>query len=64
MANYVTYTTTVKLNTKEAQNQLEELKRKVEDLKQKRDAALCAPAGRADLRRYALLAAMMLDVAG
>ena len=40
MANYVTYTTTVKLNTKEAQNQLEELKRKVEDLKQKRDAAL------------------------
>ena len=37
MANYVTYTTTVKLNTKEAQNQLEELKRKVEDLKQKRD---------------------------
>ena len=35
MANYVTYTTTVKLNTKEAQNQLEDLKRKVEDLKQK-----------------------------
>ncbi len=40
MANYVTYTTTVKLNTKEAQNQLEALQRKVSDLKQKRDEAL------------------------
>lgn len=40
MANYVTYTTTVKLNAKEAKDQLDELKRKVEDLKQKRDQAL------------------------
>ena len=40
MANYVTYTTTVKLNTKEAKSQLDELERKVADLKQKRDLAL------------------------
>lgn len=40
MANYVTYTTTVKLNTKEARSQLDELERKVADLKQKRDLAL------------------------
>lgn len=40
MANYVTYTTTVKLNTKEAKSQLDELEHKVADLKQKRDLAL------------------------
>lgn len=40
MANYVTYTTSIKLNAKEAKDQLDELTRKVEDLKQKRDAAL------------------------